>query len=551
MRGHRGLRVRSWRAALAVGAIATFVLAACSSDTKSSSTSPASSPTSAAAGASTPAGGGQMSDKPLVIARSMDVNSLDPQRAYCDTCQIFMTAVYETLIGLDTDNKTLIPRLATSWTASPDQTEFTFNLDPAAKFADGTPVTSTDVKFSWLRLQGLKAASSYLVSLIKTIDDSDPHVVKVTLSAANSAFLAQVNASYLGIVNSKVAQAQGATTDPSTDKAETWFLANSAGSGPFELESYTEGNELKFKANPNYWGKDGPKFPEVTIKQTDSAVTQRQQLEQGAVDIAMQISADTAQGMSGSDITVKPEPSFNFVYLALSPGVKGGEDLTPDVRKAIREALDYTHLVDVTVGGKGKPQPSPIPNGFAGTEGLAAPAQNLDDAKKLLAGKTYTFDATFPSVNVYGVDFSTAMQEIQSELKNVGITLNLNPIEISVWADQIGKDGIPVTMLYFAPDHTDSSQYVQYFGLVDNSQWVTWGRVPADPTQNQLLSQAFATQDATARAGVYNQLAQKMIDDGIIIPIVNPDLFLASRSDIQGMHYSACCNLDLAQLSRS
>ena len=29
------------------------------------------------------------------------------------------------------------------------------------------------------------------------------------------------------------------------------------------------------------------------------------------------------------------------------------------------------------------------------------------------------------------------------------------------------------------------------------------------------------------------------------------DLFLASRSDIQGMHYSACCNLDLAQLSRS
>ena len=85
-------------------------------------------------------------------------------------------------------------------------------------------------------------------------------------------------------------------------------------------------------------------------------------------------------------------------------------------------------------------------------------AQNLDDAKKLLAGKTYSFDATFPSVNVYGVDFSTAMQEVQSELKNVGITLNLNPVEISVWADQIGKDGIPVTMLYFAPDHTDSSE---------------------------------------------------------------------------------------------
>jgi peptide/nickel transport system substrate-binding protein len=41
-----------------------------------------------------------------------------------------------------------------------------------------------------------------------------------------------------------------------------------------------------------------------------------------------------------------------------------------------------------------------------------------------------------------------------------------------------------------------------------------------------------------------------MIEDGIIIPLVNPDLYLASGDDIKGMHYSACCNLDLAKLSR-
>lgn len=441
--------------------------------------------------------------------------------------------------------------MATKWSANDDLTEYTFDLDPNAKFADGTRVTSADVKFSWERLQGLKGSSSYLVSLIQSIDATDPAVVKVTLSSPNSAFLAQVSAPYLGIVNAQLAQANGATTDPATDKAETWFLSNSAGSGAFELESYTEGNELKFKANDNYWGTKKPKFPEVTIKQTDTAVTQRQQLEQGAVDIAMQISADTASGMSGGDVVVQPVPSFNYVYLALSPGAAGGADLTPDVRKAIRGALDYQHLVDVTVGGEGRPQPSPIPNGFAGTDGLAAPAQNLEEAKQLLAGKTYTFDATYPSLNVYGVDFSTAMQEVQNELKNVGITLNLNPVEISVWADKINGDGIPVTMLYFAPDHTDSSQYVQYFGLVKDSQWTTWSRLPDDPAQDALLTKAFGTADTTARAAVYNELAQKMIADQVIIPIVNPNLFLASRSDIQGMHYSACCNLDLATLSRS
>ena len=49
----------------------------------------------------------------LVIARDMDVNSLDLSRSYCDTCQIFNTAVYETLITVDpSDPNTFVPRLA-------------------------------------------------------------------------------------------------------------------------------------------------------------------------------------------------------------------------------------------------------------------------------------------------------------------------------------------------------------------------------------------------------------------------------------------------------
>ena len=560
-------RRRVTRGVAAVAAL-SLLAAACGSDKDSSSTTAAAVATtapgtgdstaastagsSAATTAATAAGGS--SDEALVIARGMDVNSLDPSLSYCDTCQIFMTAVYETLIGLDpTDNQTLVPRLATKWEGNADQTEFTFDLDPKAKFPDGTAVTSTDVKFSWQRLAALQGSSSYLAGSIDTIDDSDPAVVKVKLKAANSAFLAQVNASYLGIMEKKVAEANGATLDPTTDKAESWFLANSAGSGPFVLESYAEGNELRLKRNDSYWGTPA-NFPEVIIKETKDAVTQRQQLEQGAVDIAMQISADVADGMSGGDVTVTKVPSFNYVYLAISPGAKGGEKLTPDVREAIRLALDYTGLLDVTVAGAGQPQPSPIPNGFAGTEGLDPPVQDVAKAKDLLAkaGITdLTLDATFPSLNVYGVDFSTAMQKVQTDLKEVGITLELNPVEISVWADKINADGIPVTMLYFAPDHTDSSQYVQYFGLLDGSQWQTWSKADAVPAEQDLLDKAFATQDSAERADLYNQLAKAMIADQIIIPVVNPDLFLASRSNITGMHYSACCNLDLSKLGRS
>jgi peptide/nickel transport system substrate-binding protein len=553
-------RVRRRGRALAALAAGALLIAACGGDddeeTSATGEAPASEtgtsaePTATADSGSAEAPGG--SDTALVVARGMDINSLDPSLAYCDTCQIYLTAVYETLIGLADDNVTLEPRLATSWESNPEQTEFTFALDPAATFADGTPVTSADVKFSWERLQALQGGSSYLASLIETIDTPDDQTVVVTLSAPNSAFLAQVNAPYLGIMNKALAEANGATTDPETDAAEPWFLANSAGSGPFQLASYTEGNELRLTRNDAYWGTPAA-FPEVIMRETPQAVTQRQQLEQGEVDIAMQLSADVATGLSNPDVTVEQVQSYNYVYVALSPGAVGAEQLTPEVREAIRLALDYEGLIDVTVGGAGKPQPSPIPNGFLGTEGLPTPTQDLETAKQLMAdaGVTeLTLDATYPSLNVYGVDFSTAMQKVQTDLQEIGITLELNPVEIAVWADKAGTDGIPVTMLYFAPDHTDPSQYVQYFGMIEGSSWLTRAKAELVPEQQTLLDEAFATQDVTARGEIYNQLALSMMADQIIIPVVNPDLFLAYRSDITGMRYSACCNLVLADLGK-
>jgi peptide/nickel transport system substrate-binding protein len=124
-------------------------------------------------------------------------------------------------------------------------------------------------------------------------------------------------------------------------------------------------------------------------------------------------------------------------------------------------------------------------------------------------------------------------------------------VDLSVWADKIGKDGIPLTSLYFAPDHTDTSQYIQYFAMVPNSQWSTWAGGPTpivDQSQTDLLTKAFAAPDMASRGDIYKQLGQKMIDDAYILPVVNPDLFLAYQSNITGMAYSACCNLELGSL---
>ncbi|MEJ7720603.1 MAG: ABC transporter substrate-binding protein [Ilumatobacteraceae bacterium] len=69
-----------------------------------------------------------------------------------------------------------------------------------------------------------------------------------------------VSAPYMGIVNAKMAEANGATAD-ADDSAEQWFLENSAGSGPFMLESYAEGDQLVLARNDEYWG-DANAVPE-------------------------------------------------------------------------------------------------------------------------------------------------------------------------------------------------------------------------------------------------------------------------------------------------
>ncbi len=568
MRRHVGLR--NWSKVVSLAVVATLAAASCGSDSNSSSSTPGTAApagtggataTSAAAATSAPAAAGNARE--LVIARDMDVNSLDVSRSYCDTCQIFNTAVYETLITVDpADPNKILPRLATSWEGNADNTVFTFKLDPTATFADGSAVEAKDVKFSWERLANIKGSASYLMSGLKSLDTPDAATVVATFEAPNSAFLPIVAASYLGIINSDEATAQGATaaTDAdTTDKAEEWFLGHSAGSGPYMLESYTQGEKLVLARNDKYWGANKPVFPRVTISEVKDSSSQLQQLQAGDADIAMQISLDSVSQLDGSsNVKSSVVDSYNYVYIALSPGAEGAEKIQdPNVRKAIVMAIDYDGAIESLVAGKGKKQASPIPNGFLGSADLTLPEYNLDGAKKLLSdaglADGFDLDATYPDANVYGVDFNLMMQKIQQDLVKVNINLKLTPVQFPEWVDRINAKGIPVTAVYFAPDHTDPSQYIQYFGEVPGSSWAKragggdFGKPLDNPKESELLAKALAD-SGDARAKDYTDLGQQMIDDAIIVPIVNPQLVLAAASDITGMHYSACCNLDLGLL---
>ena len=150
-----------------------------------------------------------------------------PHRAFCDTCQIYNSTVYETLLTLDKDNK-LIPLLAASWEAMPDQTKFTFKLDPTAKFSDGSSGRGQGremVVGAAEEPQGQRGLPGGQRSARSTRRTRTPSSSSV--AAPNSEFLNIVAAPYTAVVNSKVASpmAPWPMPTPSTkDNAEAWFL---------------------------------------------------------------------------------------------------------------------------------------------------------------------------------------------------------------------------------------------------------------------------------------------------------------------------------------
>ena len=500
-------------------------------------------------------------DDTIVVARAMDINSLDPARAYCDTCQIYLSAVYQPLLTLAADNKTIIPSLAEKWEVSPDVTTFTFNLNPAAKFSDGSPVTGDDVKWTLERLKNVKGSASYLMDSVKSIEVKDPHTVVITTKTPNSELLGILSAPYTGIINSKLASANGANAadDAATsDTSDTWFLSNSAGSGPFTLESYKADDNLRFKRNDNFWGTK-PAAAVVIMKQTADAVTQAQMLGSGTADIAMQIDPDTAKSIQDPNIVFQTIPSFNFVYVAFSPVAEGSPvPLTRDVREAIALAIDYKGAIDFTVGGDGKLQPAAIPNGFPGTSNLPDPETNIEKAKELLAkaglADGFTLDLTFAAMNVYGIDLSLLAQKLEQDLAKINVKLALKPATFNVWVTDIDKP-VPFTIGFFAPDYFGSAQYVQYFGMIPDMPWGKRAGVGKaegldGKEELEMFNKALAA-TTEQQEEAYRALAMKMIDDKIILPLVSPNLVLAHRKDIGGVRYSACCNLPLAEIVKN
>ena len=89
--------------------------------------------------------------------------------------------IFNSLLKYD-KNLELTGELAKSWEVSPDQKTITFHLKPNLKWADGEPLTSEDVLFTWQVVTDDNTRTPYGADykLVKQAEAPDAHTFRVT-----------------------------------------------------------------------------------------------------------------------------------------------------------------------------------------------------------------------------------------------------------------------------------------------------------------------------------------------------------------------------------
>ncbi len=488
----------------------------------------------------------------LVVDKSFDMKTADPQREFEVSGGIVAKALYSTLLTFKgADSATPVPSVAKLYTASSDAKTYTFKLRTDIKFSDGTPLTSADVVFSFNRLINIKGNPSFLLADV-TVSAPDASTVVLTSKDPNPAIPFIIPNPALGIVNSKVVKAHGGTDQPGADKADqaqAFLDGQSEGTGPYTLKSFSTTSEVDLAANPSYWGPK-PYYSTVVIRNIQ-APAQLINIQKGTDEVALDLSPDQASTLSGAgSVQVKAIPGPNVFFL-FSNNNSQISSITPNkhFQNAIRYGLDYQSFVQLA--GAGAIQtPGVVPSVFLGALSQAdAVKRDLTKAKAELAASGIsnpTVNLGFPSdFTLNGLSFSTLAQKVQANLQEVGIKVNLtgSPISVSLADYRAGKEQLGLWL--WGPDYPDPNDYLvflpgQLVGL--RAGWAAG----ADPSLESLGTQAGSTTNNTERGQLFQKIQRQLNTEGPFFPLIQPGQVVAASKGVTGADYNPTWTIDVA-----
>jgi peptide/nickel transport system substrate-binding protein len=227
-------------------------------------------------------------------------------------------------------------------------------------------------------------------------------------------------------------------------------------SGPYMVESYNRGKSLKLVRNPHWDPATDPNrtaLPDTfSFSLSTSQATISQQLLANADTNAITLDSNGALQTSDSaklaDAQVKDRVASGLLGCNDVLSLNTQKITDPDVRKAIALALDRQSIL-VQYGGRrfGELTQTPLNDkmrGYVAQELEIDPSgkPKLDEAKKLLEGKTYPKTLTFGYANNRDAYKNTGTV-VQENLKALGIDVQLVPIPAPNYYSVMASEQLP------------------------------------------------------------------------------------------------------------
>jgi peptide/nickel transport system substrate-binding protein len=378
------------------------VLAACSSSSSPSSTATTSS--------SAPAGAAGAVIKAGITTPAAAINPL----TVADQGGLDMLAQTGEYLCLATQQLTLKPVLATSWSSNSTADVWTFNIRQGVKFHDGTPLTADDVVYTY-KLQTGPGKNSALGGVLAPsgVEKVNDYTVAFHLEGANGNFPYLTSSENYNMI-----------ILPNNYNAANW-QSSFIGTGPFVLSSYTPKVGANFTRNESYWGtKALPSATQFTFYDTQAPSILA--LTGGTIDVLGQFSVTGGEALlSGGYNVIKLKAS---THRELSMRNDQAPFTDPRVRQAIALTLNRPQIVSALFKGDADiGNDSPFWSGFASTDtSIPQRTQNISMAKSLLAaaGHPNGFSTQLFTENIQEIpEFA---QIVAQSAAAIGVKITLN-----------------------------------------------------------------------------------------------------------------------------
>ncbi|MGN0004861.1 MAG: ABC transporter substrate-binding protein [Candidatus Gastranaerophilaceae bacterium] len=381
--------------------------------------------------------------------------------------------MFDSLLSTDVNTGEVCPKMAKSFTVSPDKKHYTITLRKGLKWSDGKEITADDVVFTWndIILAGYGNTS---VRDSVTIDGQLPKVRKIDRYTVEFTTVKPF-APFLRFLSESVAPKH--VISPVLKKGKKYFDSfwstntnpkDFVTSGPFRLVEYVPAQRVVLKRYDNYFmiNKDEQKLPyldKYIIQIVGDLNNELLKFESGELDTISVRGSDAARfkknETKGNYTLFNLGPNTGTMFFAINLNNRNDENGKPFVdpikqkwfrdknfRKAIDYAIDRESQVANILNGAGEPlfTSEALGSIFLNENVAKGHPRDLDKAQQFLSqsgfykntngilcdkdGHEVSFDLL---TNAGNTERESVGVMIKADLAELGMKVNFKPIEFN------------------------------------------------------------------------------------------------------------------------